>query len=133
VSSTVGTNLSSEFVFIPNSWKCKRKFLLLFLLSVVFLQWVFFFLFVFLVFGWVYCVLNLKTVIGFITACMLIDSFLQYTSFCTQTKHSCYIMACYTYTTVKICWFCYILLPSRNSQRYFPTDRGQYQYRWNKS
>lgn len=73
-------------------------------------------------FGWVYCVLNLKTVIGFITASTLIDLGLEYTAFCTQTKHSSCIMACYTYTTVKVCCFWYTLLSGRNSYRYFPID-----------
>lgn len=93
----------------------------------------YFFLFVCLVFGWFYCVLNFKTVIGFITAWTPTDLGLQYTAFCTQTKHSSSIMACYTYTTVKVCCFCYTLLSGRNSYWYFPTDCGQYQYGWNKS
>lgn len=74
----------------------------------VFCRGYFFFLFVSLFFGWFYCVLNFKTVIGFITAWTLRDLVLQYTDFCTQTKHSGCIMACYTYTTEVHC-FCYIL------------------------
>lgn len=130
---TAGTDLSSQFIFMSNSWKCTRKFCLFFILFFAFLEWVFVFLFVFLGFGWIYCVLNLKTVIGFITACTLIALVLQYTAFCTQTKHSSCTIACYIHRTAKVCCFCDTLLSGRKSYRYFFIHCGQYQYRRNTS
>lgn len=74
----------------------------------VFLQWVPFFFYLLACFLAGFIVFLILKLLLVSLQHELIDLGLQYTDFCTQTKHSGCIMARYTYTTEVQC-FCYIL------------------------